>query len=234
MPSSQAQKNYQLPIFLPEAFQTNISIQREILTQSSRLFAWSWCSVISHTENPALDQEKALKRLFVKLLKEQGNKVIACQRCGDTGEMGRIKTLSDNIKNLLAGHHNQINMPGDKDLETIQESGAITLKDVLKELSGEDLVFAGSSDYIKHFIDNVLIVVSFDSYGGNVVKNPETTDESDIPEYIAVFPYPPRPALGPETITLTQLENWAQAKKSDGTKDTSYIPPAYICTVSCS
>ena len=190
--------------------------------------AWSWCSVLAYAGDggPQLEREQALKKVFIKVLKEQGRQTMSYKFCGVARVKGIVKTYSDYIKSLFLGEHNSIDLD-DEDVDKIKAGDPeswITLEKVLRKLSGEKFIFAQKEGVITEVLPELLFLVTFDSYAGTLVRNPckeepeepksGTISQEDgitapqdvvIPRYSAILPYPPRPALGEYTVTEQQL-----------------------------
>jgi|GEM_PF-2791901 len=212
---------------LPKALEGDIENLKEGSIQLSRLFAWSWCSVLAH-EGDARIAEQALKRVFIKLFKEQGRHTGAYQTYGIIDSKNAVRQYSEYLRNLFAGNHDAIKVVNDEDVVTIKANPEVTLKAVLAKLSGEDLMLARETELLAKFA----FLVTFDSYTGGIVENhvPNEGEDGDFPLYSFILCFPPRPALGEYTVTDQQLCQWAT--KTDP-KEKGYLPPAYIPIGAC-
>jgi hypothetical protein len=78
--------------------------------------------------------------------------------------------------------------------------------------------------------------VSWDTFEGKVSDNHQANPNQKPPYFTVVLPYPPRPALNEFTVTLDQIQEWANSPLEEdehGLIKNPYPPYPYIPTTSC-
>lgn len=179
-------------------------ITQRFATQWSQLVAWSWLEPEDYgaEEQPSAEQEN-LRQQFIETVKELGRYCIAEHYCPGMF-VDNIQAQSDLLSQYLT--------------EEEQESG-LTLPQLYKQLTGKD-------DYTfkKEFTQLFIWVVTVDRFNGWLAGYNEEKDK-----FVMVIAYPPRPALSPSVLQVSDLRQWSQAK-GDG----DYTPPnPYIPTCIC-
>lgn len=189
---------------LPPSLQNSddLAMIRKLVTQWSRLVAWSWTSIIASGNKK---EENVLKKFFNDTLQQQGLNTRSYESYSDLDSQAQADTLSKYLKSLFLGNNSDIPFLADEGVK-------VTLSEVLEALSGEKFVFTEFPDFTEMFICRATA-----DYTGKV------TEISTNPrQYVATLTYPPRPALSKYTVEEEQLEDWAENKNTGG----NYLPPS--------
>lgn len=196
------------------------------VTQWSRISAWSWCDYLAFDdESEKKEQEKNLKNVLIRGLTQQAQNADGWLSYGNNDARVQANFWSQIIVCLLLGDNKAAleiakNKLGEKvpNYEDMQ----VTLSDVLEKTTDEPLVTSIPEN--KSFVDLFYVQVTRDAFTGKLVRASETECGNPYTPYVNIIAYPPRPELGPFTVTEDQLKSWASGGHSD-----RYLPPsAYI------
>lgn len=179
-------------------------ITRQAIAQWSQLVAWSWLEPDDYEEpeKPSAEQEN-LRKGFINALKDLARSCITEHYSPGTF-IDQIVAGSDTLSQYLNGDISE---------------GCLTLPALYKQLTGKD-------DYVfqKEFTQIFLWVITLERFNGwlagYVEENGNIKDK-----FVLVLAYPPRPALSPSVLTVSELRDWSQGK-GDGnyTPSNPYIP----------
>jgi len=194
------------------------------IKQWSQFVAWSWTDYLAFRDDKnKSEQEKNLKKIFIKILQDQARYSYAVNSYRDEDKKPDAYAASLKIKKLVMGKNEEID-----ELKEV----TVTLPEVYEKLTEQQPESLSDETFMKMF--HVQIVT--DSFSGYVrdASDAEKTEiknsigDGDV-QYIIYLAYPPCPALGKATVTEEQLTNWMQGKNEDGESATDYLPPsAYI------
>lgn len=209
---------------LPEGLQGNdLSTIKTGVTQWSRIVAWTWCDYLAFDDKknkpePEKKQyEIDLKKLLVKVLQKQAQEADAYLSYGDPESKNNADEWGKAILNLLLGKTQEV--PGGENI-------ALTLSDVLKKITGEELVTSIPKN--ERFTKSFFVQVITKSFSGYITDAPDEC-KTEATKYINFIAYPPRPELGELTVTEAQLMDWAN--NPDPRPGGNYLPPSvYIPT----
>ena len=164
------------------------------------------------------DSEKDLRTHFINLLQKQAKHTELYVKCDTPGFVLTLaEEASKEIKDLLLGN---------------KKIGEITLSDVLKKYTTQDLMTTVNEDVKKMFAKMFNVRVITESFVGKITyargKDASSPDED---KYILELTYPPRPVFSDATITEKVLHGWANRT----TLVSSYeVPPSvYIPGAVC-
>jgi hypothetical protein len=195
---------------------------RQMVTQWSRLVAWSWTPCLAHSGDvQKATQEQALKAFFSKTLKAQALHKLAFEAYAQKESKQIAQDLSKEIKYLVLGQNDQI--------EYLKTQGiSVTLSDVTQKLTNIQLISTKDPNFGGMFIYNVVL----SQFTGKITQ---VTDEDGKPvkdQYYAEVGYPATPAFNEATVTELQLSNWVY--NINQTQDSGYLPPSpYIAFGFC-
>ncbi len=210
---------------LPQELKNNyFNKLQDGIKQWSQFVAWSWTDYLAfEDDNSKSEQEKNLKKFFIKILQDQARYSYAVNGYGDENKKPDAYTASLKIKKLLLGKNEEI-----EDLKDLE----LTLPQIYKKLTDQDPECLSDETFMKMF--HIEIVT--DSFSGYIRDASEEEkaqikkiiQDEDV-QYIISLTYPPCPAFSEATVTKEQLTNWMQNKTEDGEALTDYLPPsAYI------
>ena len=212
---------------------TNImGVLQKGVTQWSRISAWSWCDYVAFNDNknPPVDlgkakQEENLKDFLIRGLTQQAQNADGWISYGNNDARIQANWWSQIIVYLLLGDNEAaVDIAKNKLGEEVPnfEDMQVTLSDVLYKTTGEPLVTSVPEN--KSFVDLFYVQITRDAFTGRLVRASETECGNPYTPYVNIIAYPPRPELGPLTVTSDQLESWASGAHKD-----RYLPPsAYI------
>ena len=195
------------------------------VTQWSRIAAWSWCDYLAFKGDPKKEpQEKKLKEFLYTGLTEQAKYADGYLYYGDAQSKQTADNWSRAIVYLLLGKNEAaVNLINNEDFTS--ENMGVTLSDVLQKTTGKPLVTSVPEN--ESFVKLFYVQITRDSFSGKIVRAPEEGVTIDtFTRYINIIAYPPRPVLGPLTVTEEVLVKWAS---NDDEYLGEYLPPsAYI------
>lgn len=196
------------------------------VTQWSRISAWSWCDYLAFKDEPEkAKQEENLKTVLIRGLTQQAQNADGWLSYGNNDARVQANYWSQIIVYLLLGDNKAaLEIAKDKLGEDVPdyEDMQVTLSDVLEKATGEPLVTSVPEN--KSFVDMFYVQITRDAFTGKLVRASETECGNPYTPYVNIIAYPPRPELGPLTVTHDQLVSWASGGDSD-----RYLPPsAYI------
>lgn len=194
------------------------------IKQWSQFVAWSWTDFLAFGDDTnKSEQEKTLKKFFIKILQDQARYSYAVNGYGDENKKPDAYNASLKIKQLILEENQKI-----EDIKDLQ----LTLRQVYQKLTGQDPECLCDEEFMKMFHIEILT----DSFSGYIreASDEEKTEikavsrDEDV-QYILYLTYPPCPVFSEATVTKEQLTNWMQNKTEDGESLTDYLPPsAYI------
>jgi hypothetical protein len=206
---------------LPDSLRDDLPKITLMVTQWSRLVAWSWIPFLAFSgDNEKAIQEQKLKVFFSKTLKDQGMNKLAYEAYAVQESKAAAESLSEVIKHLVLGQHDQINFPEGMNI-------GVTLSDVTKKLTGLELISTEDRDFGGLFIYNVVL----SQFNGDITPVKDEQGNLVVPrKYYAEVGYPPAPVFNEATVTELQLNNWVFNINTG----TNYLPPsAYIAFGFC-
>ncbi|MCL1470664.1 hypothetical protein [Argonema antarcticum] len=176
---------------------------QQFAAQWSQLVAWSWLEPHEYSENKPNEAQENLRQEFINAVKELARTCIQEHYCPGMF-VDQIIAQSDCLSEYLAGK--------------LPKSG-LTLPNLYHDLTNlEDYAF--TEELTKLF----LWVVTVDRFNGWLAGYNKKEDK-----FVMVIAYPPRPALSPSVLTVSELRDWSQGKGDGG-----YTPPnPYIPTCIC-
>lgn len=203
---------------LPENLKKDVGTIRKGVEQWSRITAWSWTDYLAFADGTESerDQEQKLKNLVIETLKKQAQYADAYISYGDNDSRDAAERYAQYLLHLLLGQNECIPMA---------QGITITLSDLMMKITGEPLITTANKTFGKLF----LIQVVTNSFSGKITEAPPecATEETPYKNFVS---YPPRPELGPLTVTYEDLRAWA----SNTSRGQGYLPPsAYIPTAFC-
>lgn len=198
---------------LPASLQNDQDLAkiRQAVTQWSRLVAWSWTPILAFKDDEIkAPQEKALKKYFIEILQKQCQGSFGYESYADDEALEQAKVFSSYYKYLQLGENEKIPYLKENRI-------AVTLSDVLLELSGETYILTADKEFTQMFEFRVIT-----DFTGTISQVVDDKGDPVPDQYIAREAYPPRPALSEATVTEQQLFDWAQNINTGG----NYLPPS--------
>jgi hypothetical protein len=212
---------------LPESLNNPNDLPRiqRMITQWSRLVAWSWTPCLAFSGDDKVNIEKAsqeqkLKVFFSKTLKEQAMNKLAFEAYGVQTSKIVAERLSQEIKHLVLGQNDQIDFLRDNNI-------TVTLSEITQKLTGLNLISTEDPIFGGMFIYNVVL----SKFTGELKQVVDEQENPVVPrQYYAEVGYPPTPAFNEATVTELQLSNWVHNINTGE----DYLPPSpYIAFGFC-
>ncbi|MDY6805963.1 MAG: hypothetical protein SXA11_19460 [Cyanobacteriota bacterium] len=192
----------------------NLAIITKMVTQWSRLMAWSWTDYLAFANTENEDQERQLKTVLIETLKKQAQNMEAYVSYGNPDSQAVADDLSRDIENLLLGDNSQVSR---------LQGVLLTLSDVIQRVTGEGLIT--TERQYRNFTQQLSFQVVTSKYVGEFAEIPpevrRSSGESEK-KYFAYIAYPPRPELSNLTVTYNDLYTWASSSYPGG----NYLPPS--------
>ncbi|MBP0016339.1 MAG: hypothetical protein J7647_02130 [Cyanobacteria bacterium SBLK] len=203
-----------------------MGVIQKAVNQWSRLVAWSWCDYLAFVDDrEQAKQEENLKKFVIQSLTQQAQHADGWLSYGKEELRVQADLWSQIIVYLLLGDNEAALDIAKDDLgEEVPsfEDMKITLSDVVFKTTEEPLVTSVPEN--KSYMNLFYVQITRDSFTGRIARASETECANPYTPYITIICYPPRPELGPLTVTPDQLIEWAS-----GGRRLQYLPPsAYI------
>lgn len=206
---------------------TYLKLVQEGVTEWSQLVAWTWSSHLAFEHQPEAAQELELKQFLMQSLKAQAIASFP-SRYGISNEIDRANRESLVIKKLLIGDNDKI--------PSWPNPTKLTIPDVYITLVGRPPEALSNPNFMNMFHVQVIT----DQFYGNIreitqdekqsILDTFANDPDDLPyvepvKFVNNMAYPPRPALGPDTVTEEELVQWMTNREG-------YLPPSPYIPVS--
>lgn len=175
-------------------------ITQQFAAQWSQLVAWSWLEPHEYSENKPDEAQENLRKEFINAVKELARTCIQEHYCPGMS-VDKIIAQSAYLSQYLTGD--------------ISVSG-LTLPKLHQQLTHNLKPYV----FTKELTQNFVWVVTVDRFNGWFAGYNATKDK-----FVMVLAYPPRPALSPSVLTVSELRDWSQGKGDAGyTHPNPYIP----------
>ncbi|MEG4091899.1 hypothetical protein [Microcoleus sp. Pol12B4] len=177
---------------------------QQLAAQWSQLVAWSWLEPHDYSENKPNEAQENLRQEFINAVKELARTCIQEHYCPGMF-VDQIIAQSDRLSQYLTG-----------DISVSD----LTLPKLHQQLTNNQKPYVFTKDLTEHFV----WVVTVDRFNGWLAGY-----NNDKKKFVMVIAYPPRPALSPSVLTVSELRDWSQ-----GQGDGGYTPlNPYIPTCAC-